>query len=267
MSPHTPSGKSSTNTTPSNSALPRPKKRSRRDTIGQADVPATDITVVDVVSSREGSLALNDIAMDTPAPSIPETDSLAVQFGTVPTETMFINPDVISQMAQLLQEQIEGGHNMLDYIVTMRVLATKDDELPLQTQLTAKFAGEKEPERAKYLRHGDEVAGDLFWRPGVSKSGHLLLAKTMTFRVIKQRSFLWASAIALVWPPPLVMHRDQTANLIWSFELKDPRSETEALQTIGETLSEFSFGYFFAMVRAPVDNLCHPSNDRGYSWT
>jgi hypothetical protein len=229
MSPTTPAGKQlRTSLTPSNTAPPRPKKRARRDTIEREETPQSDSATVPAVS-REPSATLDDDAMDTYTPSTIEDGSLIVPIGDTTALATYIDLDAILHMGHLLCQQTEGGYNMLDFIVTQRILACEEDALPLQHQLVSKFTGPREPVQYRYHRRGEEIAGDMYSHPGVSKSGHLMQSKDVATRSIRQRSFLWACPIATVWPPPLTMDTERPSNLLWSFELNDPSTEMEAL--------------------------------------
>jgi hypothetical protein len=144
--------------------------------------------------------------------------------------------------------QISSQLDPLDFVVGRYALASSDDEWDLAKQLYKSFEGGNQPQGEAFVSLDGTPLGNLWWRSGVSRTGHLAKNKEVAYRVHKNRSFIWALPVISVWPPPLLLGPGVAENTVWVFELKDTDSEHSTLRALAKLLESHYDGYFFAEV-------------------
>jgi hypothetical protein len=173
---------------------------------------------------------------------------LMVEIGSVKAGMCAVDPEVMRKMGELLGMQITSQLDPLDFVVGRYALASPDDEWDLTKQLFKSFEGGNLPQGEAFTCLDGSSFGNLWWRSGVSRTGHLAKNKEVAYRVHKNRSFIWALPVISVWPPPLMLGPGVADNTIWGFELKDPSSEHTTLRALAKLLESHYDGYFFAKV-------------------
>lgn len=225
----------------------RGRKRARRTTIGPTDVAPSPVVPAVSVASVDADVELMDAEANADQ-SLLFDSRLIVAVGNLTAGNSWVDPEVLKKMGELLDMQISSRLNLLDFLVSRYVLASSEDQWELTKVLMKSFEGGNLPQSVPFCHQDDSPLGIMWWRPGVSRAGHLAKNKEAVYRVWKNRSFIWATPLVSVWPPPIVAGPGIVENTIWALELKCHDTEHAALRVIGRQLESRFVGAFFAMV-------------------
>ena len=137
----------------------------------------------------------------------------------------------------------------LDIVVGRYLLATPDDAWPILKQLYQAFGGSLQPVTLRYEKDGFLAQ---IWaretKPVKKNAPTLVKSKELTYRVLEDRSFIWAIPLITIWPPPFTTGVERHHDLGWHITLEDKHPESEVIRVLAEHLEGEAVGAFFAVV-------------------
>jgi hypothetical protein len=221
------------------------RKRARTNTLRAGDAASGPVMPAVSIASVDADVELTDA--DSAQPLLFEARHIVV-VGDLTAGNSLVHPEVLGKMGELLNMQISSQLNALDFVVGRYVLASSDDQWELTKVLMKSFEGCNLPQSQPFCHEDGSALGMLWWRTGGSRVGHLAKTKESVYRVWKSRSFIWATPLISVWPPPIVAGPGIIENTVWTLQLKCADTEQSALRAIARQLESRYVGAFFAKV-------------------
>jgi hypothetical protein len=211
--------------------------------------PAPSIADIDYdMGVMEATAGITELATDgakkTAEAAAPALEHYVFPFGDF-HDGKFPAPDDedLAHYDAVMKTAVETGSDRLDVVIFRSILANDDDDWQLMRQFENKFAGTRAPYR------WEVTSGHLLYRSGKPTGGTLVPNLDLTFRSVKNRSFMWALPLQAAWPPALVIQPAYAASAVWDFKLAcPPGKDLDTLEILGNALVKHYKGAFFAVV-------------------
>ena len=187
-----------------------------------------------------------DMVIDAPGSPLLHTLRVNVVAIGSPLED-FVSKQNILQWALLLNTLTTFGGDVdpMDAVVVLRMPASMEDGLELDQAIFKHFKGRVSPDRFNF-KGGVEAS---VWYRSVKKGYTLTSGKEVVHRVVKVRSFIRLSSLAVVWPPPVTCGIEDGCSYLWYFELNLACNERAALESlVKEIAMKKGHGYAFCAV-------------------
>lgn len=223
-----------------------PRSSTAGTTLGRGPRPVTP--PASVASVEEDVVLMPVDSNDNTSRPLLLENRLMVAVGLLEAGMTSVDPLLPAKMGELLGMQTFTRLDALDFVVGRYVLVSSDDEWELTKTLFWVFEGNNPLQTEPFHHQDGSLMGNLWWRAGVLRGGHLAKSKEVMYRVLKNRSFIWATPLISVWPPPLVIGLGIVENTVWCFELTNHDTEHSVLVVLAKQLEPKYCGYFYAKV-------------------